>query len=164
MSEVRVIQKSTTKMSKVQKRKNESESEGSPGETAQKTSRKQATQIASQKRKKFESESESSSAPKRRVNFCEAPAENAVIPDVEVTIPDTYIQPNINGEMLSNLRFRVANVAGLTDVEVRTFFKKLHKFVTNGVQLTGTTEKFTDTLVDDLLRIVELNDLPFSIG
>ncbi|EXX70138.1 hypothetical protein RhiirA1_467874 [Rhizophagus irregularis] len=99
-----------------------------------------------------------------RVNFCEAPAENAVIPDVEVTIPDTYIQPNINGEMLSNLRFRVANVAGLTDVEVRTFFKKLHKFVTNGVQLTGTTEKFTDTLVDDLLRIVELNDLPFSIG
>ncbi|CAG8719988.1 5284_t:CDS:2, partial [Rhizophagus irregularis] len=48
------------------KRKNESESEGSPGETAQKTSRKQATQIASQKRKKFESESESSSAPKRR--------------------------------------------------------------------------------------------------
>ncbi|GBC43122.2 hypothetical protein RIR_jg35493.t1 [Rhizophagus irregularis DAOM 181602=DAOM 197198] len=115
-----------------EKRKNESESEGSPGETAQKTSRKQATQIASQKRKKFESESESSSAPKRRFT----PAENAVIPDVEVTIPDTYIQPNINGEMLSNLRFRVANVAGLTDVEVRTFFKKLHKFVTNASAIT----------------------------
>ncbi|CAB4381441.1 unnamed protein product [Rhizophagus irregularis] len=45
------------------------ESEGSPGETAQKTSRKQATQIASQKRKKFESESESSSAPKRRFSY-----------------------------------------------------------------------------------------------
>ncbi|PKY51163.1 hypothetical protein RhiirA4_446693 [Rhizophagus irregularis] len=105
--------KSTTKMSKVsKKRKNESESESTPGETAQKTSRKQATQIASQKRKKFESESESSSAPKRRssygmedlpssaslfktkdmealrVNFCEAPAENAVIPDVE---DDPYV-------------------------------------------------------------------------
>ncbi|GES85651.1 hypothetical protein GLOIN_2v1719392 [Rhizophagus clarus] len=203
------LAKITQKVPKKRKNENESESESFLGETAQETSQKQATQIASQKRKKFESESESSSAPKRRskriasqesdlasalrdlgfsssygmedlpssaslfetkdmealrVDFCEAPAENAVIPDVEVTIPDTYIQPNINGEMLSNLRFRVANVAGLTDVKVRTFFKKLHKVVTNGVQLTGTTEKFTDTLVDDLLRIAELNDWPFSIS
>lgn len=65
--------------------------------------------------------------------------------------------------MLSNLKFRVANVPGLMDVKVRTFFKKLHKVVMNGVQLTGTSEKFTDTLVDDLLRIAELNDWPFSI-
>ncbi|CAG8572680.1 17643_t:CDS:2 [Funneliformis caledonium] len=67
-----------------------------------------------------------------RVNFCEVPAENAVIPDVEVTIPDMYIQPNINGEILSNLRFCVATIARLTDVKVRTFFKKLHKVVSNG--------------------------------
>ncbi|CAG8566700.1 28446_t:CDS:2 [Dentiscutata erythropus] len=79
-----------------------------------------------------------------RVNFCEAPTENAVIPDVKVTIPDTYIQPNIDNEMLSNLNFRVANVAELTDV-------------------IGTIESFTDSLVDDLLRIAKLNDWPFDI-
>ncbi|CAG8593712.1 10203_t:CDS:2 [Paraglomus occultum] len=97
-----------------------------------------------------------------RVNFFGA--EDAVIPDAEVTIPEAYVRPDINAEMLSNIRFRVANVDGLTDRKVRTFFKKLHKVVVNSDRKTGTSETYTDTLVDDLLRIAQLNDWPFSVN
>jgi len=33
----------------------------------------------------------------------------------------------------------------------------------NGMQVVGTEDTFTDMLVDDLLRIVELNDWPLRV-
>ncbi|GES95690.1 hypothetical protein GLOIN_2v1719392 [Rhizophagus clarus] len=53
-------------------------------------------------------------------------------------------------------------IQGLTDNKVRTFFKKLHKVMVNDAQLAGITN--TNTLVNDLLRIVGLNNWPFSVN
>ncbi|CAG8654564.1 17613_t:CDS:2, partial [Funneliformis caledonium] len=98
-----------------------------------------------------------------KVNFLGASTENAVIPDIEATIPEKYVLPDIDSELLGNPKFNVVKIDGLTDEEVQTFVDKLHDVVLNGVQVVGTDETFTDTLVDDLLRITKLNNWPLKI-
>ncbi|CAG8575722.1 41_t:CDS:2 [Ambispora leptoticha] len=99
-----------------------------------------------------------------RVGFKPASSENAVIPDVEVTkIPDKYVCPDISSHILGNPYFDVENIEGLTDKRARTFFMKLHNVVMNGLEVIGTNETFTDTLVDNLLRIAKLDDWPLMI-
>ncbi|CAG8576296.1 4956_t:CDS:2, partial [Paraglomus occultum] len=98
-----------------------------------------------------------------RVNFLGASSKNDVIPNVQVVnFPDEYVLPDINGELLVNPNLNVVNINGLTD-EVRTFVVKLHEVALNGLQVIGTDETFTDTLVDDLLRIAKLNNFPLRI-
>ncbi|CAG8656699.1 15165_t:CDS:2, partial [Racocetra persica] len=46
---------------------------------------------------------------------------------------------------------------------VKTFLDKMHDVVMNEKVATGTLESKTDTLVDDLLRIVDLNDWPLKL-
>ncbi|CAG8564436.1 11320_t:CDS:2 [Paraglomus occultum] len=83
-----------------------------------------------------------------RVRVNPASAESDVIPTVEV---------------LRNPDLDVENIDGITN-KVRTFFANLHDVVMNGMQVVGTEETFTDTLVDDLLRIVVgLNDWPLRV-
>ncbi|CAG8650699.1 6442_t:CDS:2, partial [Paraglomus occultum] len=97
-----------------------------------------------------------------RVRVNPASAESDVIPTVEDTsIPEEYIFPSINREMLEHPRFNVKNIGG--DKNVRTFFANLHDVVQNGMQVVGTDETFTDTLVDGLLRIAELDGWPLRI-
>ena len=123
------------------------------------------------------------------MNFKPSSSENAVIPDVEgetyvvsailstnlsanlilaiyfpvAKIPEIYVSPGINRHILGNLDFDVENIEGLTDKRVRTFFAALHDVVMNGFQVIGTNETFTDTLVNKLLQIVELDNWPLMI-
>ncbi|CAG8576092.1 5536_t:CDS:2 [Paraglomus occultum] len=83
-----------------------------------------------------------------RVRVNPASAESDVIPTVEV---------------LGNPEFDVEDIDEITNKKVRTFFANLHDVVINGMQVVGTDETFTDTLVDGLLRIVELNDWPLRV-
>ncbi|CAG8456235.1 13924_t:CDS:2, partial [Dentiscutata heterogama] len=88
-----------------------------------------------------------------RVGFKPASSENAVIADVEVTnFADNYIFPHINRKILSNAEFGVGKLQHISDPQVF-----------NGFQVTGTAETFTDTFVNDLLRIVKLNHFPLMI-
>ncbi|CAG8526899.1 4114_t:CDS:2 [Paraglomus occultum] len=99
-----------------------------------------------------------------RVGFAPASNEDIVIPPAEVTnFPKHYVLPNINGEILARAKFDVHKFGCISDPKVQTFFDKLHDVVFNGLGVVGTDETFTDTLVDDLLRIVELNDWPLKI-
>jgi len=59
--------------------------------------------------------------------------------------------------------FDVDNLEGVSDREVKTFIDKLHDITENSVEAIGTSETHTDSLVDDLLRIVELNAWPLKI-
>ncbi|CAG8555750.1 8178_t:CDS:2 [Paraglomus occultum] len=79
-----------------------------------------------------------------RVRVSPASAESDVIPTVE----EEYVFPNINREMLEHPRFDVENIGGNKN---------------NGMHVVGTDETFTDTLVDGLLRIVELDGWPLRI-
>ncbi|CAG8709130.1 3430_t:CDS:2 [Ambispora leptoticha] len=100
-----------------------------------------------------------------RVSFKSASGEDDVIPNVKVTnFPDQYVLPHISGEILGNPKFDVSKFNCISDPQVQTFVTKLHNVVFNGFQVTGTDETFTDTLVDDLLRIVKLNDFPLMIS
>ena len=104
-----------------------------------------------------------------RVSFEQALAENLVIPDVQAFLATNfqklqkYFLPTINTVTLGNPTFNVRNFAGITNDKVQTFVTKLHQVVINGVQAVGTDETFTDTLVDDLLRITKLNNYPLMI-
>lgn len=71
--------------------------------------------------------------------------------------------PDITRVVLGNPEFNLENIDGITNKKVRTFFAKLHDVVINGMQVVGTEDTLTDTLVDDLLRIVELNDWPLRV-
>jgi len=98
------------------------------------------------------------------VSFAPALNEDAVIPPVEVPhFPEQYVLPHINGEILAHPSFDVHGFGCISDPKVQSFVDKLHDVVFNGFQVAGTDETFTDTLVDDLLRIVELNDWPLKI-
>ena len=77
--------------------------------------------------------------------------------------PEQYVFPHISGKILANPMFDVREFEWISDPKVQTFVEKLHVVVFNGVHVAGTDESFTDTLVDDLLRIVELNDWPLKI-
>ncbi|RHZ88064.1 hypothetical protein Glove_26g294 [Diversispora epigaea] len=99
-----------------------------------------------------------------RVAYKPASNENDVIPNVSVTnFPTKYFVPHISRETLLDPVFDINGFKCISDPTVQTFFDKLHDSVFNGLQVIGTDETFTDTLVDDLLRIVELNDWPLKI-
>ncbi|CAG8644716.1 3397_t:CDS:2 [Ambispora leptoticha] len=94
-----------------------------------------------------------------RVSYMPASDENDVIPNLSVTnSTDQYAVPHISRKTLKDPDFKVDGFICITDPTVRTFFDKLHDAVFNGLQVVGTDETFTDTLVDDLLRIAELNE------
>ncbi|RHZ80756.1 hypothetical protein Glove_132g70 [Diversispora epigaea] len=78
-------------------------------------------------------------------------------------LPAKYNVPHISRETLEKAKFDVGGFQCISDPKVRTFFDKLHDAVFNGLQVVGTDETFTDTLVDDLLRIAELNEWPLKI-
>jgi len=65
--------------------------------------------------------------------------------------------------MLANPRFNVRNLEDISNPDVQTFLTKLNAVVFNGLQAVGTDETFTDTFVDDLLRIAKLNKFPLMI-
>jgi len=78
-------------------------------------------------------------------------------------IPEDYVLPGVDDKILANPRFNVEEIAGLMDGDVKTFCKKLHIVFRNGLEPVGTSETYTDSLVDDLLRIVHLNTWPLMI-
>ncbi|CAB5388609.1 unnamed protein product [Rhizophagus irregularis] len=83
--------------------------------------------------------------------------------DVSNDFPEQYVQPDINQEKLDIQNFDIRKFDGIYDNDVRTFILKLHWVVKNATVITGTNETYTDTLVDDLLRIVGLNTFPLVI-
>jgi len=104
------------------------------------------------------------------VTFVRASAENVVIPDVQdgqfqasFQKLRKYLLPDINSEILGNTKFDVTTHAGITSEKVQTFVTKLNYVVINGAQQTGTDETFTDTLIDNLLRITRLDNFPLMI-
>ncbi|CAG8624002.1 6823_t:CDS:2 [Paraglomus occultum] len=104
-----------------------------------------------------------------RVSFEPASAENVVIPDVRdflatnVQKLQKYILPTLDATAIGNPTFDVENFSDITNDKVQTFVTKLHEVVLNGVQVIGTDETFTDTLVDNLLRITKLDCFPLMI-
>ncbi|CAB4493818.1 unnamed protein product [Rhizophagus irregularis] len=105
-----------------------------------------------------------------KITFVGALAEKDVIPEVPVTQIqaifqklDKYLLPTIDSETLGNHKFDVTTHTDITSEKVQTFVTKLHDVVINGAQQIGMDETFTDTLIDDLLRIVKLNNFPLMI-
>jgi len=77
--------------------------------------------------------------------------------------PEKYVLDYINGEMLEKRKFDVEKIQGLTDKKVQTFVANLHDVVQNSIETEGTTETYIDTLVDDLLRITNMDEWPLRI-
>ncbi|RIB04321.1 hypothetical protein C2G38_2254438 [Gigaspora rosea] len=91
-----------------------------------------------------------------RVSFKSAPAEDFVIPkDGENTDLEQYIVPNVGRKVLINPEFDVLKFNCISDPGVQTFVTKLHDVVLNTSRKIGRDETFTDTLVDDLLRVAK---------
>ena|SRR6185437_9645452 len=78
-------------------------------------------------------------------------------------IPEKYVLSNISVDLLEKRTFDVEKIDEFEDAKVRTFFVKLRIVLRNGTEAIGTSETYTDSLVDDLLRIVEMNDWPLMI-
>ncbi|CAG8509458.1 1130_t:CDS:2 [Ambispora leptoticha] len=99
-----------------------------------------------------------------RVKFQPASFED-VIPTTKdpVTVPNEYLLPEINRRALSNADFDVEKLDKVSNNRVKTFIVKMHDVVMNEKVATGTLESKTDTLVDDLLRVAELNDWPLKL-
>ncbi|RHZ89724.1 hypothetical protein Glove_12g67 [Diversispora epigaea] len=97
-------------------------------------------------------------------NFIASPDKNEVIPDVKVTeFPEQYFLLDVDRKILANADFNVRQLESISNPEVQTFLTKLNSVVLNGIQIIGTVETFTDTCVDDLLRIAKLNNFPLMI-
>ncbi|CAG8653335.1 9544_t:CDS:2 [Funneliformis caledonium] len=125
------------------------------------------SKISKTSKKRKESESEASNFKINdikllRVRFEPASNKNDVIPSCEANVPERYFLPGINRKILGNPFFDVCEVESISHPEAQTFATKLHN-VLNGFQVLGTDESFTDTLLDDLLRIVKLNNFPLMI-
>ncbi|RHZ76092.1 hypothetical protein Glove_205g44 [Diversispora epigaea] len=99
-----------------------------------------------------------------KVSFQSVTCNNQIIPPVDVSkdFPEQYVQPDIHHEELEKRSFDIRKIGGIPD-DVRTFILKLHWVVKNATVITGTDETYTDTLVDDLLRIAGLNTFPLAI-
>lgn len=98
---------------------------------------------------------------------------------VIIDFPEEYVLPDIDRSILRQPDFDVNKLEEIikeqrnkkqqnaeslkVDDCVKTFFDKLHDVVKNSDVLIGTAETYTDTLVDDLLRIVTLNRWPLKI-
>ncbi|RIA84893.1 hypothetical protein C1645_831614 [Glomus cerebriforme] len=98
-----------------------------------------------------------------KVNFKPVKCNNQIIPKVDVKdlLPEQYILSNIHFTDLEKQSFDVRKIDVSDDV--RTFILKLHWVVKNSLRKKGTDETFTNTLVDDLLRIVGFNTFPLVI-
>ncbi|RHZ43815.1 hypothetical protein Glove_853g3 [Diversispora epigaea] len=120
-------------------------------------------------------------------NFILSSNKNEVIPDVEgkscaifqqsswmsliliikyylvTKFPEQYVLLGIDRKILGNADFNVCQLEGISNPKVQTFLTKLNSVVLNGIQVIGTDETFTDTCVNDLLRIVKLNNFPLMI-
>ncbi|CAB5210443.1 unnamed protein product [Rhizophagus irregularis] len=99
-----------------------------------------------------------------KVIFQGASAENVVIPDAEIkNFPDEYLLADINRTLLRKPNFTVDDLGKIKNGDVLTFIDKLHDITENSTQLIGTSETHTDSLVDDLLRVVGFNTWPLKI-
>lgn len=65
--------------------------------------------------------------------------------------------------MLRKPNFTVDDLGKIKNGDVLTFIDKLHDITENSTQLIGTSETHTDSLVDDLLRVVGFNTWPLKI-
>jgi hypothetical protein len=65
--------------------------------------------------------------------------------------------------MLSTESFDVDTIQPLGDGGVKIFVSKLHDVTLNARATVGTEDAVTDTLVDDLLRIVDFNWWPLKL-
>ncbi|GBC07343.1 hypothetical protein RclHR1_00740026 [Rhizophagus clarus] len=90
----------------------------------------------------------------------------------EVAFPMEYVLPDINRDELSKKIFSVKQLRNrsdnpITDGRVLSFIKKLRGIVyapdVNPDSKIGTSEADTDSLVDDLIRIVDFNNWPLTI-
>ncbi|CAG8530944.1 9690_t:CDS:2, partial [Paraglomus occultum] len=79
------------------------------------------------------------------------------------TVPKEYLLPEINRRAVSDPDFNVEKLDKVSNNRVKTFLDKMHDVVMYEKVVTGTLESKTDTLVDDLLRIADLNDWPLKL-
>ncbi|RHZ83826.1 hypothetical protein Glove_87g241 [Diversispora epigaea] len=94
------------------------------------------------------------------VIFKPASAED-VIPDIHDS--KKYLLPEINRKILEDKDFDIKKFVGISDNQIRTFINKMHWVVMNEKQAEGTRESKIDSLVDNLLRVVKMDDYPLSI-
>ena len=78
------------------------------------------------------------------------------------TVPEEYLLPEINRDKVEGSKFQVDKLDKVSN-RVKTFIDKMRDVVENEKVATGTDESKTDTLVDDLLRIADLNVWPLKI-
>jgi len=99
-----------------------------------------------------------------KVTFRGASAENVVIPDAEVKdFPNEYLLTEVNRTLLRMPNFKVKDLKQIKNKAVLTFIDKLHDITENSILSIGTSETHTDSLVDDLLRVVGFNTWPLKI-
>jgi len=98
------------------------------------------------------------------VSFKSAVCNNQIVPEIDVKdlLPEQYILPDIHSKDLVNPDLDVREISGISD-DIRTFILKLNWVAMNASVRKGSDETYTDTLVDDLLRIVGLNTFPLVI-
>ena len=79
-----------------------------------------------------------------------------------ITAPAEYLLPEINRHIVGNPDFQIDKLDKVSN-QVKTFIDKMRDVVENEKVAVGTDESKTDTLVDDLLRIANLNVWPLKI-
>uniref|UniRef100_U9URP6 Uncharacterized protein n=1 Tax=Rhizophagus irregularis (strain DAOM 181602 / DAOM 197198 / MUCL 43194) TaxID=747089 RepID=U9URP6_RHIID len=95
-----------------------------------------------------------------RVSFQPASFKD-VIPALQGSVPEEYLLPEINRHKVGNPDFQVDKLDKVSN-RVKTFIDKMRIVVENEKDTTGTDSNI-DTLVDDLLRIADLNCWPLKI-
>ncbi|CAG8459675.1 17736_t:CDS:2 [Dentiscutata erythropus] len=78
-----------------------------------------------------------------------------------VNFPEEYILPQINRKILKLENLDIDKF-GIVNGQIRTFIRKMNWVVVNEA-VEGTRESNTDTLVDNLLRVVEFDVDPLAI-
>uniref|UniRef100_U9T8H1 Uncharacterized protein n=1 Tax=Rhizophagus irregularis (strain DAOM 181602 / DAOM 197198 / MUCL 43194) TaxID=747089 RepID=U9T8H1_RHIID len=82
--------------------------------------------------------------------------------EVILTIPEKYILPKVDFDILKDEYFNVESLE-IEDDCVRTFVDKLHDVIEIPPAATGTSDSMTDTLINDLLvRVVNFDNWPFK--
>ncbi|RHZ82871.1 hypothetical protein Glove_103g73 [Diversispora epigaea] len=101
-----------------------------------------------------------------KVKFIPAPSKKHVIPiipDFKITnFPNKYLLPQINRQILKDENFNVDKF-GISDGYVRTFINKMNWVVINENQVEGTRNAKTDSLVNNLLRVADMDNDPLAI-
>ncbi|CAG8547153.1 554_t:CDS:2, partial [Rhizophagus irregularis] len=83
--------------------------------------------------------------------------------EVILTIPEKYILPKVDFDILKDEYFNVESLE-IEDDCVRTFVDKLHDVIEIPPAATGTSDSMTDTLINDLLvRVVNFDNWPFKV-